>query len=283
MKIGIVGLGVVGSANAAGFAKLGHSVSSHDIAHNTTIQDVLDTECVFVCVPTPSKPNGDCNTDIVAEVIAELAQAQYTGVVAIRSSTVPGFTRRMIEAYTQLQICFVPEFVRERCAEHDFIHEHHMLAVGTTDPKVYATVVQAHGSYPKNTVQLSPTEAEILKYYLNLYAATRVTFANVFYEICESLDADYKRVKDAYILTGRAGDMYLDVSEDLRGYGGMCLPKDTRAIINLMSTLEIDLDFFTAVDRDNSRFKTTVFNGMREEPNKREAPALEIPDKAAKR
>jgi UDPglucose 6-dehydrogenase len=265
MKIGVVGVGVVGTANKVGFEKLGHDVIVHDIKLGTTIDVVMDTECVFVCVPTPSKPNGDCNTDIVESVITEINEQDYKGVVAIRSSTVPGFTRSMIRKFPDLQICFVPEFVRERCAEHDFINEHEVLAIGTNDNYVFDLIKRAHGHYPKNTVHLSPTEAEILKYYLNLYAATRVTFANVFYEICDKLDSDYKRVKDAYILTGRAGDMYLDVSEDLRGYGGVCLPKDTRAIINLLKELDLDLSFFETVDSDNSKFKTTIFNGMRHE------------------
>jgi UDP-glucose 6-dehydrogenase len=59
--------------------------------------------------------------------------------------------------------------------------------------------------------------------------------------------------------------MYLDVSEDLRGYGGPCLPKDTRAIVRLMERLNIDMDFFRTVDSDNKKLKTTVFEGMREE------------------
>jgi UDP-glucose 6-dehydrogenase len=62
MNIGIIGLGVVGSANKAGFDQLGHTVVVHDIKLNTTIDLIQHTECVFVCVPTPSKPNGDCNT-----------------------------------------------------------------------------------------------------------------------------------------------------------------------------------------------------------------------------
>jgi len=270
MHIGTIGLGVVGSANRAGFEQLGHDVSVHDIKLDTSIQSIADTECVFVCVPTPSKPSGECNTDIVESVIVELDQIDYTGVIAIRSTTVPGFTQSMIDKYTQRQICFVPEFVRERCAENDFTNEHEMLAVGTKDNYVYDLIVRAHGHYPKNTIQLSPTEAEILKYYLNLYAATRVTFANVFYEIAQHLDCDYKRIKDAYILTGRAGDMYLDVNKELRGYGGMCLPKDTKAIICLIERMGLDIDFFKTVESNNNKFPTTVFNGMRDEVDNNE-------------
>lgn len=265
MNIGIIGLGVVGSANKRGFELLGHRVAVHDIDLQTQIKDVLHTDCTFICVPTPSRDGGECDTDTVECVIDELDALNYQGVIAIRSSTVPGFTQRMIEHYSLRQICFVPEFVRERCAVHDFTQQHEVLAVGTTDPNIYDTVVKAHGTYPRHKVQLTPTEAEILKYYHNLYAATRVTFANAFYEICQKLDSDYTKIKDTYIKTGRAGPMYLDVNHELRGFGGQCLPKDTRAIVNLMDKLSIDLQLFKTVDADNSKIKTTIFNGMRSE------------------
>ena len=265
MKLGIVGLGVVGYANQEGFKLLGHEVIGHDIKFDTTIKDVLKCEIVFVCVPTPSFENGSCDTTIVKSVIAELNDHKYKGIIAIRSSTVPGFTKSMQELYIDQKICFVPEFVRERCALDDFVKDHQMLAIGTTDQYVFNKVKEAHGHYPKNVVQLRPTEAEILKYYLNLYAATRVTFANMFYEIATKMKCDYSAIKNAYIKTGRAGDMYLDVNDDLRGYGGMCLPKDTRAIIQLMKDLNLEYNFFKTMDADNQKIKTTVFSGMRHE------------------
>ena len=141
------------------------------------------SDVVFVCVPTPSFENGSCDTTIVKSVIDDLDKNDYGGIIAIRSSTVPGFTKSMQEVYPKQKICFVPEFIRERCALDDFVKDHQMLAIGTTDQYVFNKVKEAHGDYPKNVVQLRPTEAEILKYYMNLYAATRVTFANMFFEI----------------------------------------------------------------------------------------------------
>ena len=264
MKLGIIGLGVVGHANKKGFEKLGHQVIVHDIKLNTKIQSVFDCDIVFVCVPTPSKSNGSCDTSIVESVISSLADENFGGIIAIRSSVVPGTTQKMIDKYSNSRICFVPEFLRERCAEYDFIHDHQLLAVGTNNFEIYSNMVRAHGPYPKNTVILKPTEAEVLKYYLNLYASTRVTFANVFYEICQKLGCDYTDVKNAYVMTGRQGDMYLDVNDDLRGYGGVCLPKDTKAIVKLVEDLNLDLKFFETVDRDNTKFKSTVFSGMRD-------------------
>jgi UDPglucose 6-dehydrogenase len=264
MKIGIVGLGAVGSANKEGFEYLGHEILVHDIKLNTTINDVLNSEIVFLCVPTPAADDGQCNTSILETVIDELDSANYKGIIAIRSTSVPGFTQRMIDTHKNLAICFVPEFLRERCAVDDFIYNHKLLAVGTHDIWVYRKVVRAHGNLPEHTEHLTPTEAEVLKYYNNVYASLRVTFANVMYEICEKLNCDYTTIKNTYIKTGKAVDMYLDVTESLRGYGGMCLPKDTKALARLMEKLDLDLNLISSIDHDNSKFKRTVFNGMRD-------------------
>ncbi len=264
MKIGIIGLGAVGSANKQGFEHLGHEVLVHDVKLDTTIRDVLSTEINFICVPTPSADDGQCDTAILESVIQELDDNNYNGIIAIRSTAVPGFTQSMIEKHKTLAICFVPEFLRERCAADDFINNHKLLAVGTFDIWVFRKVVKAHGNLPEHTEHLTPTEAEVLKYFNNVYASLRVTFANVMYEICEKLNCDYTTIKNSYIKTGKAVDMYLDVSDGLRGYGGMCLPKDTKALARLMEKLELDLNLISAIDRDNSKFKKTVFNGMRE-------------------
>jgi UDPglucose 6-dehydrogenase len=264
MKIGIIGVGAVGSANKQGFEHLGHEVLVHDIKLDTTIRDVLLTEINFLCVPTPSAADGQCDTNILESVIQELDDNSYKGIIAIRSTAVPGFTQSMIEKHKNLAICFVPEFLRERCAADDFINNHKLLAVGTFDIWVFRKVVKAHGNLPENTEHLTPTEAEVLKYYNNVYASLRVTFANIMYEICEKLNCDYTTIKNSYIKTGKAVDMYLDVSDGLRGYGGMCLPKDTRALARLMEKLDLNLNLISSIDQDNSKFKKTVFNGMRE-------------------
>lgn len=264
MKLGIIGLGAVGTANKEGFEYLGHEILVHDIKLDTSIQNVLSAEIVFLCVPTPQSDDGSCDTSIIESVISELDENNYKGIIAIRSTVVPGFTQSMIEKFNNLTICFVPEFLRERCATDDFIHNHKLLAVGTHDIWVYRKVVRCHADLPENIEHLTPNEAEVLKYFNNVYAALRVTFANNMFEICEKLDCDYNTIKNAYIKTGKATDMYLDVNSNLRGYGGMCLPKDTIAIASLMKKLDIDLSLIQSIHDDNEKFKKTVFNGMRE-------------------
>lgn len=263
MKLGIVGLGAVGTANKNGFESLGHEVYVHDIKLGTNIKDILNTEIVFICVPTPRAEDGSCDTSIIQDVIYDLDVNKYTGIIAIRSTVEPGFTQRISETYNHMKFCFVPEFLRERCAADDFINNHKLLAVGTNDISIYRKVVKAHGNLPEHVEHLTCNEAEILKYYNNVYAALRVTFANIMYELCQKFDADYTIIKDAYIKTGKATDMYLDVNKNLRGYGGMCLPKDVQALQNLFEKLDMPYSLLQSVNHDNNKFTKTIFNGMR--------------------
>ena len=110
---------------------------------------------------------------------------------------------------------------------------------------------------------VNPDEAEIFKYFNNCYAALRVVFANIFYEISKKKNCNYKKIKDIYIKTGKAIDMYLDVNKDLRGYAGMCLPKDVRAIKYYMKKKRMNFNLINQIDLDNNRLKKTVFRGMR--------------------
>ena len=77
MKIGIIGFGIVGKAMQVGFKKLDYIVKIHDIILDTNISDVLDTDIVYVCVPTPSAKDGSCDTSIVEQVVRELKELNY--------------------------------------------------------------------------------------------------------------------------------------------------------------------------------------------------------------
>ena len=213
IKIGIIGLGVIGSACKYGFEKLGHKVIVHDIKLNTNIVDVISTDICYICVPTPSKDDGSCDTTIVEEVVLTLYNMNYKGVIAIKSTVKPTTTEKLIKN-TGLQICFVPEFLRERCAFSDFTENHDLLAVGTDSEEIYELVKKCHGYYPKNVERLSPTEAEVLKYYSNVYNAMRIIFANEIYEICEDVGANYTKIKNTFIKRGTTKDLYLDVNDN---------------------------------------------------------------------
>jgi UDPglucose 6-dehydrogenase len=262
MNIGIIGLGVVGAACKKGFELQGHTVLVHDTRLNTLIDTILPTEIVYICVPTPSLDNGDCDISRLNDIVLHLHNSKYAGVIAIKSTMIPGTTKKLA-ASTNMDICFVPEFLREWCAEDDFITNHKLLAVGCNSDNAFNTVIKSHGTLPTQIIRLSPIEAEILKYYNNVFNALRITFANNMFELCQALGADYTKIKDSYLVREIATGDYMDCDNNMRGFGGMCLPKDTRALSKLFDDLNLNYDLIKAIDNDNKKFKKTVREGMR--------------------
>ncbi len=261
MIIGIVGVGIVGNAVREGMSRLKHTVVVHDIKLDTNLKDVLSSEICYVCVPSPSLEDGSCDTSVVEEVIHSLKTMSYNGIIAIKSTVSPGTTKMFQSIYSTHKICFVPEFLRERFAVADFVEDHDLCAIGTESEEVFRQVRESHGYLPRHTVKLTPTEAEMLKYMNNIHNATLVTLANSFYELCKEFGCNYTKVKDALVNRDHIYDMYLDCNENLRGFGGMCLPKDTRALAKICEDYEID--FFDMLLKENAKYKTTCYAGMR--------------------
>jgi len=264
MKIGIVGLGIVGSAVKYGFEKLGHNVYGHDIKDGTRLEDVLGCDIVYLCLPTPQGEDGHCDTTVLEDVAGELLDHhQYSGIVAIKSTVTPGTTVGLQEKFMTEKICHVPEFLRERAAIIDFTDNHDVCIIGTGSSGVFESVKESHGYYPQKFIQLSPTEAEISKYFNNIYNAMLITFANAFYELSQAKGADYSKIKNAMVQRDHIYNKYLDCNDNLRGFGGMCLPKDTAAIAAHVKEIGLPIELFQAIVDDNKKYKTTVFEGMR--------------------
>tara|TARA_Y100000592_G_C5445196_1_gene305624 strand:- start:233 stop:1030 length:798 start_codon:yes stop_codon:yes gene_type:complete len=264
MKIGILGLGVVGSAVYNGFLELGQKMSFYDpVKKESKFEDVLQTEICFLCVPTPPNEEGFCDTTIVEQSVMRLKENNYKGIVAIKSTVTPGTSEKLSAEHPDMKICFVPEFLRERCAMVDFIENHDLCVIGTDSDEVFEKVKEAHGHYPKHFRKLSRTEAEMVKYYNNIYNSTLIILANSFYEICENMGANYSKIKNALVLREHINDSYLQCNENFRGFGGVCLPKDTLAIAKLVEKLNLDVDFFKMILDENKKYKITVYDGMR--------------------
>ena len=253
MEIGIIGKGVVGGAVYDGLRQIGHVLSYYDKNNTqTSINDVLDTKIVFVCVPTNSNVDGTCDTSIVEDTVKELDRLNYTGIIAVKSTVIPGTTAKLIAMYPTRMICFVPEFLRERSALTDFVDNHDVLIVGTDNNDVYAKIVECHSHLPKNTTQVTPTEAELAKYFSNVYNSMRVTFANGIFEVCKQMGANYQHVLNSCQLRSTISPEYLKCSDYLRGFGGHCLPKDSIAFSLLVKQLNLDhLTIFDAIVEDN--------------------------------
>ena len=262
MKIGIIGLGAVGGAIKKGFIHIGHDVVGHDISLQTSIKDVIEAEVIFVCVGTPSTKDGKCDLSAVYSVCNQLNDLKYKGIVALKSTSEPGTTAKL-QTQTNLNLAYVPEFLRERCAFEDFVYNHEILVVGTKDKKTYDKIIESHGYLPKDTIQVSVTEAELIKYFCNTYKAMKVVFSNAFYEIAQKLDANYNAIRSGFLKHSITQQDYTKVDKNFRGFGGMCLPKDTSAMNKLCDKLGLDIKIFDTIDKDNKLYKTTIPKGMR--------------------
>lgn len=254
MKIGLIGKGTVGKAVYEGLTHLGHTMSFFDPAYEGSIlADVINTECVFICVPTNQADNGDCDTSIVEKVVAQLARAGYKGLVGIKSTVVPGTSDKLIARHPDLRICNVPEFLRAKTALADFMYNHDLLVIGSHQEEDFIMVRAIHGNLPHNVACVKPSEAEVIKYFNNVNHSVQVIFANIAFEVCAKLGADYNAVYNAIIKRDCINPAYLMCNDNLRGFGGHCLPKDTSAWANLVKNLGLDYTMIQAVIDDNAR------------------------------
>ena len=265
MKIGIVGsLGVVGNALKFGFGtRLGHSIKEYDLnLAGSKLEDTLDTQICFLCLPTPPKEDGSCNISIVSETVSFLSWFRYAGVVAIKSTCPPGTTESFQKKYPLLRLAFVPEFLKERSAVIDFSERNSVCIIGTDNENDYELLKECHGNLPKKFVHLSTTEAEMAKYFSNCFGAMNVVFANSFYELCRKYDISYSNVKNSL-----AGNMphipneYLDCNEQWRGYASICWDKDVPALNAMCEGTNVE--FFKKIIEENDKYKKTPFPGTR--------------------
>jgi UDPglucose 6-dehydrogenase len=246
MKIGIVGIGMVGETLQYGFERIGHDVYAHDIKWPTKLESLLETEILFVCVPTPNNSKG-CDTSQVERVCLELNLLHYRGLIVIKSTVTPETTDAMIAYYEELHIAFCPEFLRERSRFSDFVENHDICIMGAHRPEYFELIERAHGSLPKRFIRLKPLEAELAKYFCNTFNAMRITFANQFYEVCEKAGADYTAIKNAVVQRPSIGDHYLECNKRFRAFGGNCLPKDTRAFLRYAQDIGADPYLFETI------------------------------------
>jgi UDPglucose 6-dehydrogenase len=257
MKIGIIGLGMVGKTIYNVLSEY-YLISYYDIKiESSRIEDVLDTDIVFIAVPTNLNVENKCDTSIVEETICYLHLLNYTGIICIKSTVTPTTTIKLIEKHGNDKLCFCPEFLRERCAVSDFKADK-LCLIGTENIEVFRTIKSCHSDFCSKYKMVHPTEAELTKYFLNVYNTYRVMFANTFYEVCEKTDVNYTNVLNNLVERGHIDGDYLKCNENLRGVSGVCLRKDTIAFSTYIKKLDIPATIIKAVVNDLELYEETV-------------------------
>lgn len=263
MKIGIIGFGFVGKAIFEFFKNI-VDVKVYDIKKNeitvNSIKDLLDDRIIFLCLPTPMKKTGECDTSIIESVLSDLnnLSSKSKSNIIIKSTIPPGSTDSFIKKYKNLEICFNPEFLTEENFVEDFKNQDRII-LGTHKKEYFEKIKSLYriGFHSTKIIHSKPIEAEMVKYTANIYLATKVSFANEIYDICEFLGADYNTVIEMAIIDKRLGKSHWQVPgpDGKRGFGGSCFPKDINSLIYFFKNNNIDLNTILAAWETNLRVR----------------------------
>lgn len=224
--IGIIGAGFVGQALLKLF---GHG-PVYDPAKNLTDKDAINRcRAAFVCVPTPTAPDGSCDTSIVEEVIGWIK----SDIIVIRSTVAPGTTDRLRQKSGK-RIVFQPEYIGETAAHPLVDHQDHGFSVlggPIEDTSAVADLYKEHHNAYHRFYFCTALCAELTKYMENTFYATKVTFCNEFFGIAKAFGVDFNELRETWLADPRISRDHTFVFPDNRGFSGKCLPKDTSAII----------------------------------------------------
>jgi nucleotide sugar dehydrogenase len=267
LKIGFIGLGMVGKAIYDVLSET-HETCFYDIKiQDSKITDILDSNIVFIAVPTLPDKNNNCDLSILNLIIEQLIELKYNGVICIKSTITPETTINYIEKYNNDKICFCPEFLRERCAKEDFKYNNKICIIGTVSQTVYEIVKTCHNEICKEFRYVHPTEAELTKYFQNVYNTNRILFANAFYEVCKHNNVNYNNIVDNLLIRNEIDDKYIRCNEILRGPSGPCLVKDTLAFNEYVKSINLKTkpSLFQTMVNDMKLYPKTIIDGTRSE------------------
>lgn len=290
MKVAVIGVGHVGLVTAATLAHFGHDVVGLDEDarkieslrrteapfYEPGLQELLDetvgagrlsftedaaeaipgADCVFICVGTPARADGEANLLAVENAAWTVAHNITGETVVIQKSTVPVSTADRLDSIFAkasphpVRLVSSPEFLREGAAVEDSLQPERIL-VGSDDPaahelmkKLYAPVLGGDCRYFAVDIHT----AELAKHACNAFLALKISFANALARVCEASGADVVAVADIMGSDHRIGREFLDAG---LGYGGYCFPKDLLAFKAVAGRLGYDFGLLEEVMKIN--------------------------------
>ncbi|MCL5877796.1 MAG: nucleotide sugar dehydrogenase [Candidatus Bathyarchaeota archaeon] len=274
MKVAIIGSGIVGQATGMGFATNGNTVIFHDINEEKlakltnlgykTSEDLTETvtnsQIIFVCVPTPTVDNKivlthiqDCTRDIGSSI----KKTKRYKLIVFRSTIPPQTTRTKLIpsleissgmiAGNDFDVCTNPEFLREKTPLEDFLNPNRII-IGELNKRAGSVLQELYSPFRCPIIRTDLDTAEMIKYVSNVYLATKISFFNEIFLICQRLGLDARIVSEAVSLDPRIGNYGVTGGTP---FAGMCLPKDLTAFIEFTNAKGINSLLLRAVAEVN--------------------------------
>jgi UDPglucose 6-dehydrogenase len=254
-KIGIIGLGVVGMAirRSCQFDTPVMVDPNPNLNCTGTYTDLFSCHGIFVCVPSPSNTDGTCDTSIFESVLAKLDG--YSGVIISKVTAPPSVYSRLSKLYPNL--VYSPEFLTERNATNDYKTSRFVVLGGTVAAYMNEAkrIVSENLPDVNHYLMCTPEEASLMKYTVNSFLATKVIFMNELKQLADATEnVDYKIVTDLLKHDIRIGETHMHVPgpDGQFGFGGMCFPKDTSALLKFAEDAKIELSVLETAVRKNT-------------------------------
>lgn len=263
MKLGIIGAGFVGGSVIKGFDRDVEQFVVDPLINDNTIIDLVnyDPPLLFVCVPTPETKSGDVDVSIARQVLSELDQEKYKGIVVIKSTITPKHLTKMKKDY-KLNLVYNPEFLTEANAHADFINPHMQVLGGK-----WRDCDRVEKAYCRHSsVKVVPTykvdliTASLIKYSINSWLATKVIFFNELFELhkASGSHSSWEEFTEMLGTDPRMGNSHMSVPgpDGKFGFGGHCFPKDTKALLHFAEKAGANLEVLkTAVYMNDKHFR----------------------------
>jgi len=243
LKVGLVGLGFVGSAMLKSFNLHGCNVeASYDKFKDGGIgnrEDLLNCDILFSALPTMySDQLKQYNKQPLEETLEYLRDNNFAGIFVCKSTVEPGTCEIMAQKYG-VKIIHNPEFLTARTAFEDFHTQDHIVLGKTSlvSDKDVERVGDFYRRYYNAVISYgSSTESESMKIFCNCFYSVKIQFFNEIYLTCQKNGSDYKNVVDMMLKNKWINPMHTDVPgpDGKLSYGGLCFPKDTNALNDYM-------------------------------------------------
>jgi len=251
VKIGIVGIGMVGGALKKYFEKENFSLFLYDKGKNIgSMEEINKAGIVFICVPTPFDKEKSFDLSYVEDACNNVSGNK---IIVIKSTVLPGTTEKLQKKYPQHKFLFNPEFLVEEKADECMENPERQIVGYTNLSKELAEkILSILPDAPFKKI-IKADEAEMVKYFGNTFLSVKVIFGNQMYDLCKAIGIDYDEVRECASMDKRIGHSYLNVYDGgYRGYGKKCLPKDIKALIQFADEKGVDLKLHkTAEDINN--------------------------------